>query len=147
MKQYKYYLDKTSNKFLCPSCHKKRFVRYIEKATEQYADDQYGRCDRENECGYLKYPKGETIITTSLPRPKPIVTSYIDTDIVNRSLSHYDRNPLVQYLYSKYEKKAVEAVIGQYRLGTSNHFGGSAVFWQIDSEGRTRSGKIMGYDA
>ena len=61
MTQYKYHLDKSSKKFNCPQCDKKRFVKYIETETGHYADSQYGRCDRETSCGY-----SSTLIITQL---------------------------------------------------------------------------------
>ena len=33
-----------------------------------------------------------------------------------------------------------------YNLGTAVHYGGSIVYWQIDSTGNVRAGKVMGYD-
>ncbi len=33
-----------------------------------------------------------------------------------------------------------------YRVGTSKHWPGATVFWQIDAQGKVRTGKIMLYD-
>jgi hypothetical protein len=43
MTTFKFSLDKSSKKFICPNCNKKTFV-------------YYGRCDREQNCGYHKAP-------------------------------------------------------------------------------------------
>lgn len=40
----------------------------------------------------------------------------------------------------------VDDVLAKYMLGTSNKYGGSPIFWQIDEKNKVRSGKIMGYD-
>jgi len=50
-------LDRTALKFLCPNCHKKRFVRYKDLETDRYLPDYAGRCDRETNCGYHYTPK------------------------------------------------------------------------------------------
>src|SRR5690554_4597769 len=60
MKIYRYKLDRSSKKHNCPSCSKKRFVKYIDEETGQYLPDHYGRCDREDECNYHNPPPPET---------------------------------------------------------------------------------------
>ena len=49
---YKYILEPTSKKHVCPSCNKKRFVRYININAKEYLPEMYGRCDREANCSY-----------------------------------------------------------------------------------------------
>jgi hypothetical protein len=53
---FKYSLDKSSKKYVCPNCNKKTFVFYVDKEAGNYLTDNYGRCDRENNCGYHKAP-------------------------------------------------------------------------------------------
>ena len=55
MKQYKYTLDKSSKKFICPNCNSKSFVLYVDNETQSYLND-FGRCDRETNCGHHKAP-------------------------------------------------------------------------------------------
>lgn len=45
-KQYRYTLEKGSRKYYCPSCGKKRFVRFVDNETGEYLPKQYGRCDK-----------------------------------------------------------------------------------------------------
>ncbi len=52
MNEYRFILDKSSRKFICPNCHQRRFVRYIDTKTNEYLPEQYGRCDREYNCRY-----------------------------------------------------------------------------------------------
>ena len=146
MKQFKYHFDKSSKKFNCPQCGKKRFVKYIETETGQYADSKYGRCDRKDNCGYSMSPNKNSIVNYNYITPKPIVPSFIEKDIFQATLHKYDMNPLATYLINNYNEDEVISVIQKYKLGTSNMFNSSAVFWQIDTSGNIRSGKIMAYD-
>ncbi|MDB9754895.1 DUF6371 domain-containing protein, partial [Winogradskyella sp.] len=147
MKKYRYRLDETSKKYRCPSCNKKRFVRYIDNETNQLTDEQYGRCDREIECRYFLSPKdgslSSDIAFTPLPPKEP---SFIEPHLVNLTMKQYDVNPFVNFLFSRYEDKVVMDLINKYKIGTSKLFDGSVVFWQIDNHGYVRSGKIMKYD-
>lgn len=56
MEVFKYTLDKGSKKYLCPNCTKKTFVKYIETDTGNYLTDDFGKCDREQNCKYHKAP-------------------------------------------------------------------------------------------
>jgi len=146
MTQYKYHLDKSSKKFNCPQCGKKRFVKYIETETGHYAESQYGRCDRETSCEYSIYPNNNSILNYEYIAPEPVIPSYIDKEILQKTLTKYEINPLATYLYSHYDEDEVNVTIDKYRVGTSNQFNNSTVFWQMDNTGNIRSGKIMDYD-
>ena len=54
--KFKYKLDPTSKKVVCPKCGKKRFVRMVCESGN-YLSNEFGRCDRSNSCGYYKSPQ------------------------------------------------------------------------------------------
>ena len=56
MEVFKYSLDKSSKKNSCPNCNKKTFVFYVDTETGSYLTNDYGRCDREQNCNYHKAP-------------------------------------------------------------------------------------------
>lgn len=56
METYKYSLDKSSRKFVCPKCNKKTFVFYVDTETSNYLTTDFGKCDREQNCTYHKAP-------------------------------------------------------------------------------------------
>jgi hypothetical protein len=60
MNNYRYILDTTAQKYRCPSCGKKRFVRYVDATTGELLPEEYGRCDREANCGHHEPPPLET---------------------------------------------------------------------------------------
>ena len=146
MTQYKYQLDKTSKKIKCPQCGEKRFVQYVEIETGNYADSQYGRCDRETNCGYIMYPNDNSVLSYNYTALAPVKPSYIEKKILQKSLTKYEINPLISYLHKYYDKDEVNITIDKYQVGTSNQFNNSTVFWQMDNTGNIRSGKIMAYD-
>lgn len=146
MKQFKYHFDKSSKKFNCPQCGKKRFVKYVETETGHYADSKYGRCDRQDNCGYIMYPNNNSIVNYNYITPKPIETSFIEKDIFQSTLSNYELNPLVSYLINHYNNDEVNVTIDKYKVGTSKMNNGATIFWQMDNTGNIRTGKIMAYD-
>jgi|GEM_PF-1538419 len=57
--KYKYSLETGSRKYHCPSCTKKTFVKYVFTGTRDYVGEDFGRCDRENNCGYHRLPESD----------------------------------------------------------------------------------------
>ena len=150
--QYKYQLSPGSRKYLCPGCGKKRFVRYVDASTGELLPGKYGRCDREVNCGYFVSPykdgfgRDQQSNWTPPPPEPPKPTSYIKPETLKASLQAYDQNNFVQWLYSFLDEATALELVRKYRIGTSKHWPGATVFWQIDNKGRIRSGKIMLYD-
>lgn len=140
---FKYSFDPSSKKFICPSCAKKRFVRYVDNETKNYLSDEFGRCDRESSCGYHLPPTSNpTLVDSSTIKPlQPIST--IDSRFVSASETKYEENYLFQYLTQHFKKEEILQCFKKYRVGTSKHWKGSTVFWQIDQNNKVRSGKIM----
>lgn len=56
MDTFKYSLDESSKKYICPNCNKKTFVYYVDTVSGNYLTTDFGRCDREQNCGYHKAP-------------------------------------------------------------------------------------------
>lgn len=70
---YKWSLRKGGKKERCPQCGKLRFVPFVLTADPTVkAGPEYGRCDREQSCGYFRYPGGEVKAPTDreyVPEP------------------------------------------------------------------------------
>lgn len=118
-----------------------------------------GKCDHENSCGYHFTPKeyfkdnhhvsiSESPITPKVQNIAQNVTpSFIDATIMQQSLKQYDSNPLYTFLVRTIGKEGTNKLFSLYKVGTSRKWNGATVFWQIDTLGKVRSGKIMLYDA
>jgi len=132
MESYKYKLDRSSRKFLCPSpvCGKKTFVRFIDAKTGELQSSEFGRCDREDSCGYFLYPKSDWIMPRNVAKSQLIINEsirqttnhnqvYIPWDAYQSSLLGFDNCSFFDY-FSKKEvpDDLLEKVIGMYYLGT-----------------------------
>lgn len=146
MTEFKYSLDKSSKKFICPSCGKRRFVRYINKITSNYLEETYGRCDRETSCGYHNNPKqNECIAIVNIERIN-LIPDFIDPLLLKQSLKKYCNNNFAKFIYKHFAKDEVENCIAKYNVGTSKHWEGATVFWQINQTQKVHTGKIILFD-
>lgn len=80
-----------------------------------------------------------------LPEP-PKPPSFIDRSVMESTLKGYVINPLFAFIERSFGREEAERLFKLYNVGTSKMWGGSAIFWQVDAEGRVRSGKIMCYN-
>lgn len=137
MIQYRYILDKGSKKFECPSCGKTRFVRMMDTQTNQLIPSEYGRCDRVDSCGYMKYPS----------QPKKFGDGFdiIKGSEARKSSEHRNNTDFIKGLNKRFNPEKVSEVAEKYGLGGTKD--GRIIFWQIDIHGNIRTGKIMSYDS
>lgn len=140
---YKYSLDTSSKKFICPNCNKKKFVRYVDNESKNYLSNEFGRCDRQSSCSYHKPPNSNAIITTSKTEYEIIKPSYIENSIVQNSNRKYAENNFYDYLLNHFSDEEIQTTFTKYSVGTSKHWNGATVFWQIDKFNKVRTGKIM----
>jgi len=145
---FKYSLDKSSMKFICPNCQKKTFVRYFDNENQIYMGYQFGRCDRESKCAYhLKPSQNNNLpIYNHAPKLKTKNQSFINTNEVSIHGNNFKENNFIQFLKKYFSVEEIKAVILRYLIGTSSHWKGSTVFWQIDEQNRVCSGKVMLFD-
>lgn len=150
MKTFRYQLDPSSRKYTCPSCQKKRFVRYVDQESGECLPNRYGRCDREVACSYLYSPYDDRsyagIKPIHIPKPK-VNPKYIPRELYKRSLTNYRNNYFVRYLHTIMDRESVSRLIKRYHLGTSTKLKGGCIFYQLDLQGNIRRGKIIVYNA
>ncbi len=161
MTNYRFKLEKYTNpssRHTCPNCGEKRcFVRYTDTEGEITFPDYVGRCNREDKCGYHYPPKSYFVDNpdkcskvefrpTQHFEPKRVEPSYLPYDLVEKSLAEYTSNNLYQFIRGKFGTVLTNEAFERYRIGTSKHWQGATVYWQIDKHGRVHSGKVMLYD-
>ena len=146
MIQFKYKLDKSSKKFVCPKCGKRTFVKYIETETGNYLTDDLGRCDRETNCCYHKPPKGKenkTIEIINIPKLPP---TYHSLELVQKLFLNCSQNNFIAFLQTLFDSVEVKEAVNKYLIATSKHHPGATIFWQIDNLERIHAGKILQYN-
>lgn len=174
--EYRYIFEKGSRKHICPECGKKRFVRYIDTKTGEYLPEQYGRCDRSDNCGYHLNPyldgyakmvwereqKVTEVTEVTVPKQKYFYTKpkpepeqepvFFDFDTFKQTLSNYDKNVFIQNLLFRvqfpFEADEIIRVIQLYRLGTvaNGYRAGANTFPFIDENGNVRAIQVKQFD-
>ena len=154
MNEFRYILEPykgPASRYTCPKCEKKEFTRYIDTETGRHLAPHVGRCNRESSCGYHFTPKEYLSDKIEDCRIYPVKTaqqvSYVSSDILKSSLADYDHNNLYTFLSGLLGAEIATKLAHLYNIGTSRHWPGAVVYWQVDVIGRIRTGKIMLYDA
>jgi hypothetical protein len=142
---FKYALDKSSKKFLCPSCGKKTFVKFLDTTTNNYLKESLGRCDRESNCGCFNSPSSNKPLSVITNYAPPIPTFH-DLELIDIYCKNYDNNQFIQYLLISFSEESVIQAIEKYLVGTSDHWKGATIFYQIDQNFNICAGKVMLYD-
>jgi hypothetical protein len=107
-----------------------------------------------------RFTPENTVVNTGFPgtgnvymqkitvNPNKPDTDYISDDVYQESiqLNNSKTNHLIQYLTNVIGDEQTTALVHLYRIGTSTHWPGATIFWQIDEQAKIHSGKIMVYD-
>lgn len=157
MNNFRFQLSNTSRKQRCPQCGRLTFTPYIDTESNEPVGDGCGRCDRVNHCQY-HYPPREYFKTHPKPvsthsvtpkklPPKPKQLYTLPIELVEGFHSY--GSIFVHWFADMARKKGLDTELARkvyedYRLGTTANR--DVIFWQIDVQGRVRSGKIMEYE-
>lgn len=147
-----YTLDPSSKKYVCPSCGRRTFVVIIDLDKNIVDPNKYGRCDREDKCGYLLRPDGNGYASTAEyleAISKPIIHNYrFDVQEVNSFIGNYEYNNLFNYISTKIDPEKVRYAFEVYRVGVYTGLSNFdwTIFWQIDSDAWVRTAKIIKYN-
>lgn len=128
MEAFRYSLDKSSKKFVCPNCNKKTFVLYIDKETGNYLTTDLGKCDREQNCNYHKAPpKGKRAY---------LIDFLVLTSISDKAYKLVDLNGIISIVPKSQilEQKENNCFISEWYLKTStiNYFSNESKYFNTD---------------
>lgn len=139
MKTYKWQLRKGSKKEICPICGKKRFVPYVLASDNTtLAGTEYGRCDREQSCGYHRYPNGETMVDVKAVKVEPKEMLRFNGELPRQ----YPTCEFYGWMQSVLGEMDAFLAINEYQVGSADNM---IIWWQTDRDGVTRTGKMMKY--
>ena len=148
-----------NTRYRCPAtnCGKgKTFSLYIDTETGEHIHPTVGRCNRESNCGQHYTPKqyfqdnNISFDTPKVYKPRPVTpqqkpVSFIPVEVFKASLKAHETNHFVQFLINLFGVEVASQLVNRYFIATSKHWNGATVFWQIDTQGKVRTGKIMLY--
>lgn len=133
-------------KLQCPKCGQaNKFVPYYDAHENRLCAEDFGKCDRVNECGYWAKPNGQTTeYVEREPAPQlPMIT--ISDKVVLRSFENYiTKNTLFAAFRERFGCESLRNAFLIYRIGAADD--GSCIFWQIDKDNICRTGKLITYD-
>jgi Domain of unknown function (DUF6371) len=149
-----------ASRYHCPKCQhrNKTFTRYINLETNHHLADHVGRCDREEKCGYHYTPREHFAQNPYDVRIRPIkvcnampvkhLFNHLPTSLVAGSMVQkaYIHNNFIVFLAQLFGWEIALQAAERYKIGTSKHWHGATVFWQVDVRGRVRTGKVMLYN-
>lgn len=162
MNKYRFKLEPykgVRTRYSCPSCQRPRcFARYIDTEGKMEFPENVGRCDHEQSCGYhftpkdyfAEHPLAKDVLydeSHTNPQSSPIILppSFIDKATMQQTIRGYKHNNLFCFLSKQLGEHEALQLVQRYSVGTSKHWAGATVFWQIDYNGKVRTGKIMLY--
>ena len=154
---YRYSLMKGSKKFTCPECGRKGvFVPYVDETNKIVDVEKFGRCERINSCGYIRYPDSKP---NEWIRKEPVYiparpVEFISKEIVEKTFNNFKANVFFQYLIRTFGKDMAFELQSRYNIGTTKT--GGTIFWQQenmfydkdhDNKLRFRTGKVIKLNA
>ena len=149
MKNYRYALESGSKHIICPNCGKKTFKCYVDVNTgERVNPSKYGRCERTNNCLYHQYPENDANISDWIAPvyvPEFKEPDFIPKEMIEASFNKFRENTFFMWLVKLFGQDVALDLQSKYNIGTAKNNG--TIFFQQDSEGNFRTGKVMYYQS
>lgn len=144
VKEYKWSLRKGGKKLRCPQCGKMRFVPFVLTADgKTMAGAEFGRCDREQSCGYFRYPDREARATVEVePRPE-LPPALFALHRVWPPAFNLAKNTLFKAFRDLVGYDILNDIFYEYKIGTG--FLGQCIYPQYDGQW-LRTAKSIMYD-
>lgn len=167
MSDYRYKLEPYNGqktRYHCPRCNvKNSFTRFIDTYTNEYLGEDVGICNRKNKCGYQYLAKDFFKDNKNYdPSNKTNLKPKVNHNFKKKQKSTYDIishhhikrsriNRYDSYFYDHFIRlfgTGLGEIFELYKIGgfSNKKIKRGIVFWQIDLNGKCRTGKVMRYD-
>jgi len=166
--KYRYeYEQHPARKGTCPACNRANTFRYMRDAyTGERLPEHFGKCDRENNCGYIMLPNKEnysqhylnktqsTYKTPNKPmNNQPIQKAkvpdtrikFIDESVALSTKRKYNANSFILWLQTIFDNDTIKKILKTYDIGTAKDKNG-CLFWYRDVNQKLRTAKKMAYN-
>lgn len=147
MSNYKWSLRKGGKKERCPLCGKMRFVPFVLTTDPTVkAGPEYGRCDREQSCGYFRYPGSDVKVQTDREYiPEPPKDPILMPKEYTLCEKVADNNSLLRAYAPLVGEARLREVMASYLCGTGEY--GECLYFQYDGTNvRTAKAILYGSD-
>lgn len=84
--------------------------------------------------------------TSTVLDPLEVPPTFHSLELVEKSFLAQSQNNFIDFLKTIFTENEVKTAVQNYLIGTSKHYNGAVVFWQIDQFENVRAGKIMQYN-
>ena len=144
----------------CPACGRlQSFTLYLDSYTHQPINSRVGKCNREIKCGYHYPPRQYFMDNPCAESSNPLYKAatkadyhenpqkrqtgeYIPLHFLIKSRSQ--QSHFVAFLMNNFPEDKIKTVCAKYYLGATKKQ--EIIFWQVDTYGKIRTGKIMQYN-
>ena len=157
----------TATRHTCPGCGDRHSFAYYVDEQDTPLHPSVGRCNHESSCGYHYTPKqyfrehpecratndfssgGRRVEQKPKQVSQPGAIGYIPPHYVEKSKSVHSNffrfiSSLLTSYYGSKAKEVLKRLLEEYRLGATRD--GAVIFWQIDSNNKVRTGKVIQYN-
>lgn len=146
---FRYDLDSSRGKFTCPGCGKSgKFSRYVDRTTgEVVLDEDWGKCDRIDSCGYYEQAPVEFINDGDSVVHVESEKNLLESDKYREDYYEIFRNGKIpnnflRGIMKRFGREAALEVREKYQIGT--FLGGETIF-PYYFDGEIRTGKVIAY--
>jgi len=119
-------------------------VPYVDAHSGELLRD-FGRCDRQNSCGYNHHPSSDPEFKTkNIEAAPPPPRKFVEKDVMISTMTHYGFNNLYNYLVELFGEDKTDEVFERYCVGSAKN--NAAIYWYINFGRKIVNGKIIRYN-
>lgn len=137
------------NLLLCPRCNKRTFRPYFDLVSQEKLE-RFGRCNREENCGFSAFPweslkgAGERPFIPPAPKRERVQETFLHGGI---TVYLDGGSELHEFIAKRFGQEELRRTYERFALGGANLHGKRfAVFWHIDEHHNIHTGKMMHYE-